>query len=74
MTRLPTVNSRKLVRLLKKAGFEERHQRGSHLHLNHPARERWVTVPMHQGDIKRPLFRAVLKQAGISEDQFRELQ
>ena len=73
MSRLPNPTPRDLVRALKKAGFEERHQRGSHRHLYHPARDRWVTVPMHQGDIKRPLFKAVLKQAGISEDEYRKL-
>jgi predicted RNA binding protein YcfA (HicA-like mRNA interferase family) len=29
-----------------------------------------VVVPFHTRDIKRPLLRAILKQAGLSEAEF----
>jgi predicted RNA binding protein YcfA (HicA-like mRNA interferase family) len=32
-----------------------------------------VTVPMHGGDIKDGTLRSILKQAGLSADQFRNL-
>ncbi|MBE7498997.1 MAG: type II toxin-antitoxin system HicA family toxin [Verrucomicrobiales bacterium] len=74
MSRLPSVTARQLIRVLQKVGFEEHHQRGSHRHLYHTRLNKWVTVPVHRGDIKRPLVVAILKQAGISEDQFRALR
>jgi predicted RNA binding protein YcfA (HicA-like mRNA interferase family) len=32
-----------------------------------------TVVPMHPGDFPRPLLSAILKQAGISVEEFREL-
>jgi predicted RNA binding protein YcfA (HicA-like mRNA interferase family) len=74
MSRLPSVTARELIRVLQKTGFEPRHQRGSHQHFFHPIRGKWVTVPMHPGDIKRPLVKAILKQANISDEEFLELR
>ncbi len=54
LSRLPNPTARDLVRTLENAGFEERHQRGSHLHLYRPARGRWVTVPMHRATSNAP--------------------
>lgn len=39
MTRLPSLTPRQVVAALKKAGFEERRRRGSHLFLWRPDRE-----------------------------------
>lgn len=73
MSRLPTPRSREVVSALKRAGFIEHHQRGSHLYLWHPTRRVMTSVPMHSGDLHRGLFKAILKQAGLSEEGFREL-
>jgi predicted RNA binding protein YcfA (HicA-like mRNA interferase family) len=32
-----------------------------------------TTVAMHPGDLSRPIMKKILKQAGLSEDEFREL-
>ena len=32
-----------------------------------------IVIPMHDGDIKRPLLKAVIKQAELTEDEFRKL-
>lgn len=61
------------MRGLKKAGFLELEQRGSHLAFWHPETKRQTTVPMHSGDIKRGLMKQILKQAGLSEAEFRKL-
>ena len=74
MTRLPTVNARKVIAALKRAGFEEVRQRGSHLYFWHPTRKLETCVPTHGGDdLARSLVRAILQQAGLTEDEFREL-
>ena len=56
---------------LRRAGFEVRRQSGSHVVLRHPD-GRQTYVPMHPGDVPAGTFRAILKQAGISEEDFRE--
>lgn len=57
---------------LKRAGFQERRQSGSHLVLRHPD-GRQTYLPIHIGDVPSGTFRSILKQAGLSEDDFRNL-
>jgi len=67
MSKLPALTSRKLVRALKRAGFVEDRQKGSHLILIHPATRARTVVPIHAGKtVKRPLVRAILNDAGLS--------
>jgi len=73
MPKLPRVSARQMVRALLRAGFVKDHQEGSHLSLYHPKRERWVTVPMHPGDLGIRLTDKILRQAELSADEFREL-
>ena len=73
MSRLPQINPRKLVGVLKKAGFEEYNQKGSHLILVDEERDLQTSVPMHSGDIGRGLLKKILKQAELAEEKFREL-
>ena len=72
--RLPRIDSQDLIRALKRAGFEEQRQRGSHLHLRRAADQRRVTVPVHAGRVMPPgTLKAILRDAGISTDELREL-
>jgi predicted RNA binding protein YcfA (HicA-like mRNA interferase family) len=70
---LPTLDALRILKALKRAGFIELTQKGSHVTLEHPITKKLTTVPMHGGDLKRGLMKAILKQAGISEKQFRDL-
>lgn len=72
MNRLPNVTAKELVKALKRAGFVEDGQRGSHLYLWHVEKKLLTTVPMHSGDVKRSLMKRIIKQAGFTEKQFRE--
>ncbi len=63
---------REVVARLKRAGFEEIRQTGSHLFLRHPD-GRLTFVAMHRGDIPPGTMRVILKQAHLTEDQFRAL-
>jgi predicted RNA binding protein YcfA (HicA-like mRNA interferase family) len=62
---MPT--SKQLLRFLRKQGYAEKRQVGSHLILAHPTR-RMLVVPVHRGDLPRGLFLRVLKDAGFSEE------
>jgi predicted RNA binding protein YcfA (HicA-like mRNA interferase family) len=73
MTRLPTLTARQVLRALLRAGFEEKHQRGSHRYLLHPATGNFTGVPIHPGDLARELVRKIIRQAGLTEEEFREL-
>ena len=73
MSRLPALRPRGVVAALKRAGFEQHHQRGSHLYLVHPVTGRMTVVPMHARDVKRGTLMSILAQAGLSQEQFRGL-
>jgi predicted RNA binding protein YcfA (HicA-like mRNA interferase family) len=64
--------AREVVRRLGRAGFVIRRQSGSHVVLRHPD-GRQTYVAMHPGDIPTGTFRAILKQAGFTPDQFEQL-
>ncbi len=63
---------REVVQKLKAAGFEEIRQTGSHLILAH-ADGRRTFVAMHAKTMPTGTFRKILKQAGLTEAEFREL-
>jgi len=73
MSRLPTLTARQVLQALKRGGFASSHQRGSHLYLEHPVTKCSTTVPMHPGDLRRSLLKEIIKQAGLTEDEFHEL-
>lgn len=56
-------NSQKLLRVLKKAGFEEIQKRGSHLKLRKG--ERTVILPHPKKDLPLGTVRSIYKQAGL---------
>ncbi len=74
MPKLRPANSEKVVRVLQKLGFVFIRQSGSHAVYRHPD-GRWTTVLVHKGkDIGRGLLRKILKDVGISGEQFEELR
>jgi predicted RNA binding protein YcfA (HicA-like mRNA interferase family) len=72
--RLPSCTARDVDRALKRGGFTVAHQRGSHRYYASPRTDKIATtVPMHPGDIKRPLLKKIIQDAGLTEDEFRKL-
>jgi predicted RNA binding protein YcfA (HicA-like mRNA interferase family) len=71
MAKLPSLTARKLIQALLRAGFVEDRQKGSHLILIHPGTKARTVVPVHSGrTIKEPLLRAIIRDAGLSVDEF----
>ncbi|MCK4353433.1 type II toxin-antitoxin system HicA family toxin [candidate division WOR-3 bacterium] len=65
--RLPRITGKQLLRALKRLGFYEHTQKGSHLTLKHPVKSGRVVVPMHSGEIiKLGTLKYILQQADIS--------
>jgi predicted RNA binding protein YcfA (HicA-like mRNA interferase family) len=65
-------SAREVLAKLLRAGFEEVRQSGSHKVLRHPS-GRQTYVAMHPGTLPSGTFRKILKQAGLTEEQFRNL-
>ncbi|MGD9539287.1 MAG: type II toxin-antitoxin system HicA family toxin [Alphaproteobacteria bacterium] len=73
--RLPAVDGKRVIRALIKAGFAVERIVGSHhllVHRDNPARA--VTVPVHGSrDLKPGTLRAIVRQAGLSVEEFNDL-
>ena len=73
MSPLPRVSGREAVTALTKVGYEKDRQRGSHIVMRqvaHPHRR--ITVPDHS-EIAKGTLRAIIRQAGLTIEEFREL-
>lgn len=67
---LRPIPAKKVIKLLKKIGFEVVRQRGSHVILKHPD-GRVTVVPVHSGeDIGRGLLSKIIKDTKITREQF----
>ena len=64
--------ARELLGKLERAGFQVMRQSGSHVVLRH-ADGRQTYIAMHPGDIPSGTLRWILNQAGLSEQQLKEL-
>jgi predicted RNA binding protein YcfA (HicA-like mRNA interferase family) len=73
MIRLPMVLPKEVIAILQRKGFFIDHQTGSHVILRHLITERRTMVAVHPGDLPRSTMKKIMKQAGLSEDVFREL-
>lgn len=70
--RLPRITSRELVAALKRPSFVEARQTGSHLVLKREQPPARVIVPVHAGRVlKLGTLKAILDDAGVSEDELR---
>ncbi len=74
MAKLPALSARKVIRALRKAGFEVVAQRGSHVRLNgeRGGRVRVVIVPNH-ADIAPGTLVSILRQAGLTREELDDL-
>ncbi|MEL7980805.1 type II toxin-antitoxin system HicA family toxin [Vreelandella titanicae] len=59
------MDSRTLIKELKKDGWELVRVSGSHHHFRHPTKPGTVTVPHPKKDLKTGLVRAIRKSAGL---------
>lgn len=72
--RLPAVKPRLAIRALERAGFFVHHISGSHHFLKHPGRPGpLVCIPYHRKDLKRKTLRSIIRQAGLTVEEFLDL-
>ena len=74
MGRLAGFNADKVICKLKRAGFIfDRQAKGSHEIWWNPQTRARTTVPHHPGDLPEGTLRAILRQAGLSIEEFLQL-
>ncbi len=72
MSGLPRISGRECIRALSKVGFYVRRQEGSHLILRRDDPLAQLVVPDHK-ELDRGTLRAIIRQAGLSVDEFTRL-
>jgi predicted RNA binding protein YcfA (HicA-like mRNA interferase family) len=66
--------AKELMRAAERSGFQLARQKGSHARWIHPD-GRSTTIPVHPStEIGGWLYHKILKQMGISEEEFRKLR
>jgi len=73
MPKLPSVSGERVVKALKRAGFVQLRQKGSHVSLEKRTGDKtWRTVvPMHS-DVAKGTLADILKQCGLTLAEFLE--
>ncbi|MBV9887591.1 MAG: type II toxin-antitoxin system HicA family toxin [Acidobacteria bacterium] len=74
MPKLPSVSGERLVRALKRAGFVELRQKGSHVSMERRAGDKLfrTVVPMHS-ELAKGTLSDILKQCNLQIDELIEL-
>ena len=72
MSKLPRVSGADVVKALEKAGFQFIRQHGSHMILRRANPFAQTTVPNHR-ELDRGTLRAIIRQTGLSVDEFNKL-
>jgi predicted RNA binding protein YcfA (HicA-like mRNA interferase family) len=67
MPKLPVVSGQKAIKALSKLGFSAVRQRGSHIVMT--GKGRTFAVPVHP-ELDRGTLRAILREAGVSVQEF----
>lgn len=68
MPRLPSMTPAKVIRILERAGFLFIRQRGSH--RIYMKGDRIVTIPFHGKDLRIGTLKHIIKQSGLTLDEF----
>jgi predicted RNA binding protein YcfA (HicA-like mRNA interferase family) len=69
MRKLPPISGRECVKALNKANFYRKRQQGSHIILRRDEPFAQVVVPDHK-ELDRGTLRAIIRQSGLTLDEF----
>jgi predicted RNA binding protein YcfA (HicA-like mRNA interferase family) len=70
MTKLPVVKGRECIRALQRGGFVFDRQKGSHVTLIRESPFARATVPDHNKPLKPGTLRTIIRDAGLTVDEF----
>ena len=71
MPKLPVLKAREVITAIEKMGFIFRRQKGSHKIFT--KYNLAVTIPYHNKDLKPKTIKHIIKQSGLSLEEFIEL-
>lgn len=73
-SKLPALKPKQVLRALKRAGFYIDRITGSHYILMHPEYpHKRITIPYHNRDLALKTLNSIIKQSGLTPEEFLEL-
>ena len=73
MSKIPALTPKKIIKILEKKGYVLDRVKGSHHIYYHPEMRKRVVVPLHKKELPRGTLIEILRQAGISREELRDL-
>lgn len=70
MSKLPNLKPREVVKILLNAGFMEDIGKSAHRTYRHTSKRKYTTVSFHPGTIPQGTLRAIIRQSGMTTDEF----
>lgn len=70
MPKLPTRTGKQVIDVLQKYGFVIDHVTGSHHIMFNEEQNRRITVPLHNKDLPKGTFNAIVKASGLKRTDF----
>lgn len=72
MGKLPVLSGKAAVKAFSRAGWRVARQHGSHVIMERPGTEAILSIPQH-AELRRGLLRGLIRDAGLTVDEFVEL-
>lgn len=70
--RLPSLKPAQVIAALQRAGFSIVRETGKHTILHRDGLPRPFPIPRHRKDLKRGTLLGIIKQAGLTLEEFRQ--
>jgi predicted RNA binding protein YcfA (HicA-like mRNA interferase family) len=67
-----TFSGKEVVKALRRTGYVVDHQRGSHIFLHNLEKNISLVIPLHK-ELRKGTLHAILKKAGLSLENLKEL-
>ena len=74
MSKIPSHKPKELIKKFEKVGYIIDRQKGSHVILYNQVTKRRIVIPMHVKDLPRGTLSSIIKQAGLTRNEFLKLK
>ena len=73
MSKLPSLKPKALIKKFEKIDYIIDRQKGSHVILYNRTDRRRLTIPLHVKDLPKGTLLSIIKQAGLTKEEFLKL-
>lgn len=74
MPRIPIFKPQKLIKRFERIGYVIDRQKGSHVILYNSINGKRLTIPLHIKDIPKGTLLSIIKQSGLTREEFLKLK